>query len=414
MILLSAQHKCKITAADLGKYRLNFVEFWRFLALTDLIENDIRSTTILVQQAAQVKRRVDNLSIDNVTYYYLHLIDLVEKMIYDKQMLVGTSGRILAQPVRLNLSHTDYYIPQNFYPTRQFSNMCENEISFPENVSTYDKLRAIRNLTSLLHAIEKYPFSTELWKLHKNLKIFHICSSNYSMFLNEVKSLLVQISASPNGPGQNFIFEDVASPLLADSDWYMSNILGPYQANEVTKLQLGSRLSFNKISDIVSNAESVRASIVSKYSDYMRPIVSSFQTGFGIVYKNILQKLATFQLHFPEQHDVFRDRAKQMVVWQIPGVTLEAADILSFRISENETWRTWPDYMDIQYFVDNQFNNVLKDIDVWLFDIMEDKLASIDQTLQGYISRINTQMDDFRTDLDKLETESIVNDGFVL
>ena len=380
------------------------------LILSELIQKDIHDTTILVQQAHQAKWLMEKAALQNESYYYGHIMTLVEQMIYNKQMLDGVDGEFLTQ--RLGTLETTYYIPKNIYRTRQLAYECD-ALSFPTNLSEYENFRLISNLTGLVVAIDEYPFSSVLLHLHNNLSLFDRCSSNYSMFLEEVNSWVSQLT-SMNTIEFDFIFEEIASPFLGNIDWYTSYLLNTYERNEVTKLQLSNRLNDDQVADIVNNAEIIQNSITSKVGDPMRDWTSLYKAAVETAYTITLQYLSTFQIHFPDQQAMFRTLARQMAVWRIPAVTVEAADIISYKVLENETWRVWPDYMDIQYFVDNQISNVFKDIDSSVFSVIENRLSSIDRTLQDHVSAIQNLLKDLKNDFDALKTSSEVGDEFIL
>ena len=337
-------------------------------------------------------------------------MSLVEQMIYDNKLLDGLDGRFLTQP--LGTPETNDYIPQNLYRTRQLAYECDR-ISFSSNPSDYEHFRLISNLTDLVVAINEYPFSSVLLHLHGNLSLFDRCSSNYSMFLYEVNFWVSQLTWM-NAIEFEFIFEEIASPFLANINWYTSNLLNPYEKNEVTKLQLSNRLDDDKIADIVNNAGVIQNSITSTFGDPLRYWTSVYEAALKTAYTITLQYFAIFQIHFPDQQDVFRTLARDMEVWKIPVVTLEDADIISFKVLKNETWRVWPYYMDIQYFVENQINNVFKEIDSSVFSVIENSLSSIDRTLQGHVSAIENILKDLKDDFDTLKEFSEVGDEFIL
>ena len=337
-------------------------------------------------------------------------MSLLDRAIYDKRMMNGIDGEFLKQS--LGTPEANYYIPKNLYRTRQLAYECDG-ISFPINLSDFERFRLISNLTGLVIAIDEYPFSSVLLHLHSNLSLFDRCSSNYSMFLEEVNSWISQFT-SMDAIEFDFIFEEIASPFLANIDWYTSNLLHPYEKNVVTKLQLSNRLDDDKVADIVNNAGLIQNGITSKVGDPIRVWTALYQAAFKNAYTTALHYLSTFQIHFPDQQDMFRTLARQMEVWRIPAVTLEAADVVGFKMLENETWRVWPDYMDIQYFVVNQTSGVFKDIDSSVFSVIENRLSSIDRTLQDHISAIENLLKDLKDDFGALKKFSEVGDEFIL
>ena len=380
------------------------------LLFSELIKKDIHGTTILVQQARHAKWLMEKAALHNESYYHAHIMTLVEQMIYNKKMLDGLNGGFPTQP--LGTTEATYYIPKNLYRTRQLAYECDG-ISFPTNLADYEHFRLISNLTDLVVAIDGYPFSSVLLHLHNNLSLFDSCSSNYPMFLDDVNFWVSQLTGM-NAIEFEFIFEEIASPFLENINWYISNLLNPYENNEVTKLQLSNRLDGDKIADIVNNAGVIQNSITSEFGGPMRFWISVYQGALKTAYTITLQYLAIFQIHFPDQQDVFRTLARQMEVWKIPTITLEDANVISFQVLENETWRVWPDYMDIRYFVDNQISNVFKEIDSSVFAAIENRLSSIDHALQGHVSAIENLLKELKNDFDALKESSEVQDVFVL
>ena len=390
-----------------------FRQFFGVLLFSELIENDIQDTTLLVQQASRAARLLVQSTSLNETYHFLHLMKLLENMLNTKEMLAGLDGGFLTKPISVNASLLGAFIPNNLYQSREIAENCKQNISFPEDLSQYQSFMVIRTLSGLVRAIESYDFSAVLVKLHKNLDLFNVCASNYSGFLNDAKMWITRIPENDT-PGNNFIYEEVANPILTLNEWYKRSILNPYKKSKVTKLQLRNILTDSKISDMINSAQTLQSSITSKYSSTMRNLVSNFQSLFKKSYTNALQYLADFQIYFPDKQEMFLTRAQQMAVWRIPSVTLEAEEILSFQISENETWRVWPQYMDIQYFVDNQINNAFKTIDISLFNVIEDTLTAIDRKMLDKVNAIDSHLQALKTDLDDLQARSVVNDEFVL
>ena len=384
------------------------------MRFSELIETDIYDTTILVQQTSYTKKRMQQSAILNEGSQYLHLMDLLQKMIRNKEMLAGLDGGFLAEPVSLNASLQSNYTPYSLYLTRQMETVCNTEISFPQDFSDYQRFMTIDTLSDLVLAIETYDFNAVLVKLHDNFNLFSQCASNYSAFLDGVKSWISLINLEYEEPGNDFIFEKVAAPILTHIEWYEANVLNPYKQNEISKLQLRDRLTDNRIADLVNSAENLLNSILSKFSDTLRASASALQTEFQTTCIETLRYLATFQGYFPNKQDIYLTLAKQMRAWQIPTATFEASDILSFQIPENETWRVWPLYMDIRYFVDNQINTVFKSIDKTLFDVIEDKLASIDRMLLDHVDLIDIHLKNLADHMDSLGATSVVDDEFVL
>ena len=338
-------------------------------------------------------------------------MNLLKDMIYNKNILGGVEGDLLIQPFSSSINSS--YIPNYLIAYRQSFLICAT-LSFPTNLSDYEQFREINNLTGLVYTIEKHPFGSVLRDLHNNLSAFDDCFSNYSMFLENVNSWMAELTSVLTEPGEGFIFEEVASPFLAEMRWYRSNLLYPYEDNEIAKLQLSARLNEEKIANIVFSAYKILKSITSEFSYVIRVSTSLFRKQFKDVYTTALHHLITFQKHFTDRQDMFRTRANQMKIWQIPAVTLDVPNILSFKMFENQTWRVWPAYMDIQYFVDNQITNVFKLIDRFAFYVIEEKLLSIDRTLQDHVSAIEKSLQELRNDLNILKVKSAVDSEFIL
>ena len=382
------------------------------MQFSELIERDIYDTTILVQQASVVRQRKELSTIVDEEYQHSHLNKLLNNMIHNKEML---AGGFVAQPVPVNASLLESeYIPSSIYQSRKTEAICTWQISFPEDLSDYYQLLNIPKLSDLILAIESYDFKAVIRDLHSNFDLFNNCSSQYSGFLEEIKSWTLQVNPLHDELGNGFTFEEVAAAILADIDWYEENVLNPYKKNELTKLQLRDQLTDNQIIDLVTNAETVENTIITKFSNTIRALASEIQTELQANYTKALRYLANFQIYFPNKQDFYRGRAQRMLIWQIPTAMLETSEILSFQVPENEIWRVWPQYMDIQYFVDNQIRDVFKIIDVSLFDVIEDILTSMDGTLHDHVNSIYMDLEDLVYDLDSLRAKSIVNDEFVL
>ena len=313
-------------------------------------------------------------------------------MINTKEMLVGVDGHILTEPVLGNASLRSEFTPHTLYQTRKMEEECRTNISFPEDLSEYQRFMAIQSLSDLVEAIEGYDFGAILVELHKNLKWFDRCTSNYTAFLDDVKLWTTGIQPAYDEPGANFIYEEEANPIHMLAELYESNILNPYKENKVTKLQLRNILIDAMTADIINSAETLQNSITAKYDSTMRELISNVRLVFKKIYTNALQYLAAFQIYFPDKQGTFLTRAQGMKIWQIPTVTLDATGILSFQISENESWRVWTQYMDIQYFVDNQINNAFKVIDISVFGVIEDTLGSIDRLMLDKVTAIDSEL----------------------
>ena len=384
------------------------------LPFSELIERDIYDTTILVQQTSVMRQSIEQSININEEYHYLHLKDMLKNVINNKEKLASIDGGFVSQPVLVNASLESEYIPSSIYQTRTMEESCKQLISFPEDLSDYHRFLNILTLSDLVFAIGSYDFTAVIANLHRNLDSFNMCSSQYSGFLNDVKAWTIHVHPAYDEPGTGFIYEEVAAPILKQINWYEANVLNPYRKNEVTKLQLRDQLTDNQITDLVTNAETLQNAITSQFSNTMRDLVSAIQAELQTNYTKALRFLANFQSYLPNRQDFYRARAKNMLIWRIPTAAFETSEILSFPIVENETWRVWPPHMDIEYFVDNHISNVFKTIDVSLFDVIEDKITSLDGKLNDYVNSINTYLQSLKSDLDILRAQSVVNDEFVL
>ena len=385
-----------------------------FLAISELIERDIYDTTILVQQASVMRQRIEQSINVNEEYHYLHLKDMLKNVINNKEKLASIDGGFVSQPVPVNASLESEYIPISIYHTRTMEESCKQLISFPDDLSDYHRFLNIPTFSDLVLAIESYDFTTVITNLRRNLDSFNMCSSQYSGFLNDVKAWTIHVHPAYDEPGTGFIYEEVAAPMLKQINWYEANVLNPYKKNEVTKLQLRDQLTDYQITDLVTNAETLQNAITSHFCKTMRDLVSAIQAELQTNYTKALRFLANFQSYLPNKQHFYRARAQKMLILRIPTAAFETSEILSFPILENETWKVWPPYMDIQYFVDNQIGIVFKNIDVSLFNVIEDEITSLDGRLHDYVNSINTYLQSLKSNLDSLRARSVVNDEFVL
>ena len=319
-----------------------------------------------------------------------HLLEeAVESILLDYGLLEETLAEMLAD-VMPNKHMANNYTPRTIFPTREDAKFCIEEItSFKINI-TQDIKHIENNMSDTLSLLQKVDFAFVLDDLYHFSNVFNRCTSFYKNFINDVNDYYQGvIERKFKGTTKKYVFEVIAEYVLKDLSWLKTDLLNAYRTAQRTKLDLANMATSSELTGIVSRLKLLKAD-VRKY--FIAPSISSIDSvgsNSEIIYKEALKYLQKFQLYFHNNQQRYLDKAETMNMWRIPEVAIDEANIVRFRLADDEYWQSWPHYMDINYFAENQVDNILTDINQVFFD----KLRSVVDGVEGQFARYTAEME---------------------
>ena len=110
----------------------------------------------------------------------------------------------------------------------------------------------------------------------------------------------------------------------------------------------------------------------------------------------------------------FRAEARRMSIWLKPVSRINSVNLVPVTYEKDEIWRTWPDYMDINYFMSNQAYSLLGETDVDFFDVLQTELTNVDSEFTRRASSVANALELVAESLGDYAVTAQVDEAFIL
>ena len=306
------------------------------------------------------------------------------------------------------------FTPDTIFETELVQTTCTVELDFDfENEIRH--LDETYNASYLLEIAEQLPFADIIGLLENNHVIYQDCISNYSHFLNNLKTWFDSFALQEVGEiNSGFIFDVNAVEVLNDNEWFTETIIEKYKSAELSKLDLANIIDAEKVALITTNIEAFRNALKDKFSKRLFGIIDTVQSNYEAIYNQSLEFLDTFQLYFATQQTRYWNRGREMSVWRIPAARVLGTDLVEYQIGADEIWKTWPQYMNVDSFAKDQMKNVFSEITRDFFDEVNNAIHAVDDVLLGFATDVKKDLNALSESLQLYKQSTLVDETFIL
>ena len=217
--------------------------------------------------------------------------------------------------------------------------------------------------------------------------------SEYKHFIQEVKTWYDTTRLAMT-PGIAINYETIAQLVISDRDLVITLI------TELAKGQQSLRtlreiMTEDATRSMVLNVESVQDIIHHDIVKVLYGYIDNQHLQLIDVYTSVLTYLRKFQSYFSMHPSHFLDKARQLTLWRQPRATPDGTHHYNFTINRDEIWKTWPEFMDISFFVENQLPLFFEAFEMIYHDILEEQIYDTDLLTQGLRDDIEKSMRHF-------------------
>ena len=338
-----------------------------------------------------------------------------ESLLLDYGLLEETLGEMLSNMISNNHVTGDY-TPGTFFPDREAADSCT------ENIGTF-RINVMQNIANIssnmsdtLSSLQKLKFDVVVNDLYNFSDIFNRCTSFYKTFINDVSSYYQRVNKTKfvDIPKTD-VFEVLAEDVLKDLDWLQTDLLKSYQTAHRTKLDLAYMATTTELSGIISRLKLMKSDVKNQFINTWLSLIDDIGVNSGIVYQTALKYLQKFQVYFDTNQQRFLEKAKAMNIWRIPEVAIDDANVVRFRLADDEYWQSWPHYMDIDYFSKNQLENIRTETERVFFYTLNGIIYAIEGNIASFAANIETLLqNDLYQVMDDYKTSSHLDNSFVM
>ena len=338
-----------------------------------------------------------------------------ESLLLDYGLLEETLGEMLVNMIS-DKHVAGNYTPRTFFPDRDTAYFCTETIrNFRINI-TQDIKSINSNMSDILLSLQKLNFDVVIEDLYNFSDTFNLCTSFYKNFINDVSSYYQRvINTKFVHIPKTDVFEVLAEDVLKDLVWLQTDLLKSYQTARRTKLDLAYMATTTELSGIISRLKLMKSEVRNQFINTWLSLIDDIGVNSGIVYKTTLKYLQKFQVYFDNNQQRYLDKAKAMDIWRIPEVAIDAANVIRFRLTDDEYWQSWPHYMDIDYFTKNQLGNIRSEIEQVFFYTLSSIIFDIEGNIASYTANIGTLLqNDLYQVMDDYKASSYLDNSFVM
>ena len=337
---------------------------------------------------AFIARNGDNISPSSAEFRRLHTSATRVQRHLKKLRSVGQAS------VALSIAYSGSgatYSPNTLYQTRSFEHDCSTSLNFdivPD--VTFLPVEHITNVSSFISNLRDLPYGPMLDFLSKNLTMFVSCMSEYKHFIQEVKTWYDATRLAMT-PGIAINYETIAQLVISDRD-LVTTLITELAKGQLSIRTLGEVMTEDATRSMVLNLESVKDVI---HQDVVKVLfwhIDNQHLQLIDVYTSMLTYLNKFQSYFSMHPGHFLDQARQLELWRQPQATPDGTHHFNFTIDRDDIWKTWPEFMDISFFVENQLPLFFEAFGMIYHDILEEQIYDTDLLTQGLRDDIEKSM----------------------
>ena len=237
------------------------------------------------------------------------------------------------------------------------------------------------------------PYGPVLDFLSKNLTMFVSCMSEYKYFIKEVKTWYDTTRLAMT-PGIAINYETIAQLVISDRD-LVTTLIAELAKGQQSVRTLGEIMTEDATRSMVLNVESVQDIIHHDIVKVLYGYIDDQHLQLIDVYTSMLTYLSKFQSYFTMHPGHFLDQARHLQLWRQPQATPDGTHRFNFTIDSDEVWKTWPEFMDISFFVKNQLPLFFEAFEMIYHDILEEQIYDTDLLTQGLRDDIEKSMRHF-------------------
>lgn len=307
------------------------------------------------------------------------------------------------------------FIPHTIFTDHIQSQTCSQDV--PLDVDLPD---AVYNISSedddvmIAYLQRSTPFNLVVVALESFKLVYQECISGYSGLISALDTEMISTNMTTNfAIGDGFVFDASAESLLNTLDWLSSDIMAGYIANTVSKQNMTRLLDAATTLQISNYAQSLVTDIKTQISTPLRETLQNDKSLFRKKYLYALEILYRFQIHYPDRAEYYRSLARKMNIWLKPETQLDGLTLVTLTIPSSDIWRTWPTYMDLYTFMQNQAANLLGGVAYAVIDVLLEELSEAEDKLAAYASEIETSLNYVNTMLQDFEAVLAIDEAFV-